>query len=121
MTMRSRQHLPGDEPEFEDAEFESGSSGTDREDETEELHGAAQLLEITNESDLDRFIGGLLQKAAHAAGSALPASVLHPLTGTLRVALKNALPIVGGSNRGVLSTPHHDAGRKLAAAAGSLF
>lgn len=120
MSMRYRQDPAGDELEFEDGELEAAATAAGGEEETEELERAVQLLEITDEAELEHFLGGLLQQAARAGGSPLPATVLRPLTGTLRGALQTALPIVGAS-RGALTAPQADAGHTLALAAGSMF
>jgi alkanesulfonate monooxygenase SsuD/methylene tetrahydromethanopterin reductase-like flavin-dependent oxidoreductase (luciferase family) len=119
MSMRSRQDDSGDELEGTDIEYEIPASShpvEDARDEVEEMEGAAQLLEITNEFELDQFIGGLLQKAARTIGSSIPASVLEPLAHTLKGALKRMLPIVGGSSRATIASMGSDAARSVAAA-----
>lgn len=121
MTMRPTQHASDDSYAGAGDEMElTGSAGaTDATgDEGEEMQAAAQLLEITNEAELDHFIGSLLQRSARTAGSALPLPVLQPLARSLRGALKRILPIVGDSSRAVLlKRVSSDAARSGAAAA----
>jgi hypothetical protein len=99
MTMRSRQHTSGDELEGPDLELESAGLADEAQDEVEEMEAAAQLLEITDEAELDQFIGGLLQKAARTAGAAIPGAVHRPLTQSLKGLLKKVLPIVADARR----------------------
>ena len=83
MIMRPTQHLSDDSSAGTSDEMElSGAAGaTDTaEDEGEEMQAAAQLLEITNEAELDHFIGRLLQRSARTAGSALVRFRLSPAT-----------------------------------------
>src|SRR5215207_6740549 len=86
--------------ENSDSEFEvtgSASSADASAGEVQEMELAAQLLEITNDSELDQFITDQLQGAARTIGSALPASVLQPLTQALRRTLRHTLRFVGSS------------------------
>lgn len=117
MTKHRSHDTPGDWPEDEEFDFESPSHEPwgSAQGEVEEAELAAQLLEITNEFELDQFIGGLVQNAAHAAGAPLPPPVLAPLASTLKGTLKHAIPVVGGAS----AMPFDAVGdtRRLAAAA----
>src|SRR5688500_4680314 len=106
MSMRSRQTPSSDALEANDLEFEihpSAERADAAQDEAEEMEVAAQLLEITNESELDQFIGDLLKKAARGIRAVIPSSVQRPLALTLKGVLKRALPVVGGASQAILT------------------
>ena len=121
------------EPEFDELpadEFEAGADGQAEDsfegesgfDEMEEMQLAAELLEITDESELDQFIGKLLKRAARTAGRGLHSSLGGTLGGYLKGAVKQALPMVGGALGNLLAPGvGGDTGSRLAAAAGNLF
>jgi hypothetical protein len=108
--------------EFQETQDEYGGQGESAftQDEVEEL--AANLLEITDEQELDQFIGGLLKKAKRLVGGALKSPLLQPLGGFLKGAIKKALPIAGGA-LGNLVVPGigGQIGSRLASGAGSLL
>jgi hypothetical protein len=87
--------------------------------EMEEMQLAAELLEITDEDELEEFISSLIKRAA---GRVSRSASSPELLGALRQAAQSALPMIGrlagnliepGTGRAV--------GDKLAAAAGNLF
>ena len=65
--------------------------------EAEEMELATQLLEISDEQELDQFIGGLLKKAGRAIGKAVKSPIFRKLGGALKGVAKAALPVVGGA------------------------
>jgi uncharacterized protein (DUF697 family) len=65
--------------------------------EVEEMEYAAELLEITDEQELEEFIGDLVKKAARAAGGLLRSPLGRQLTARLKKAARHALPVVGGA------------------------
>ena len=83
---------------------------------------AANLLEITDEQELDQFIGSLLKKARRVVGGALKSPLLRPLGGFIKGAIKKALPIAGGA-LGNLVAPGigGQIGSQLASGAGGLL
>jgi hypothetical protein len=87
--------------------------------ETEEMQLASELLEITDENELDGFIGTLITRAAGGARRVASSPEFRRL---LRQAAKSALPMIGGA-AGNLIAPGASAatGSKLAAAASNLF
>jgi len=107
--------------EFPEAQ-EYGNQGESAftQDEVEEL--AANLMEITDEQELDQFLGGLFRKAKSFVGGALKSPLLRPLGGFLKGAIKKALPIAGGA-LGNLVAPGigGQIGSRLASGAGSLL
>ena len=110
---------PEDMPEAD--EFESFEAGVEDSvfGETEEMELAAQLLEITDENELDNFLGALIARATGGARRLAPAPHLR---GLLRQAAKSVLPIIGGAAGNLIAPGVGDAvGAKLATAAGNLF
>lgn len=67
--------------------------------EEEELALAMELLEVSSEAELDRFLGKMFKtvwKGVRKAGSAI-GKVARPLAGALKAVAKTALPFVGGA------------------------
>jgi hypothetical protein len=56
---------------------------------------AAELLSVNSEAELDQFLGGLLKKAAGAAGAFLKSPMGRQLGGLLKGAAKKLLPMAG--------------------------
>jgi hypothetical protein len=108
--------------EFHEAQDEYSGQGesTFNQDEVEEL--AANLLEITDEQELDQFLGKLLKKARSVVGGALKSPLLRPLGGFLKGAIKKALPMAG-SALGNMLVPGigGQIGSRLASGAGGLL
>jgi hypothetical protein len=99
-------------PEFEyesDFEFESGGDGPY--DETVEMELAAELLTITDEQDLDEFIG----RAIRRVGRAVRSPVGRAVGGALRNVARTTLPFVAGAAGTALGGP---VGGALGAAVG---
>lgn len=61
--------------------------------ETMEMELAAELLSVTNEAELEQFLGGLFKKAA----GFIKSPVGRALGGVLKGIAKKALPVVGGA------------------------
>jgi uncharacterized protein (DUF697 family) len=79
-----------EESEMPDADLESPFS------EEEEMALAAELFEITDEQELDLFLGKLFKKAWRGIKK-VGGKVLRPLGGVLKGIAKKALPFVGGA------------------------
>jgi hypothetical protein len=75
----------GDEMEFE-SEVESPI------DEIEEMELAAELLAVSNEQELDQFLGKIFKKIGKGIRK-----IARPLGGILKGVAKKALPFVGGA------------------------
>ena len=116
-------------PELENYEFEQyeygetewgAETGVFSEAETMEL--AAELLEVSSEAELDRFLGDLIKKAGQAAGQFIKSPVGQQLGGLLKGAAKKALPMVGSAVGGYFGG---DTGAKIgsqvASTAGRIF
>ena len=110
-----------DEYESEYVEsFESEDEGAFSEE--EEMEMAAELLEMTDESELDQFLGKLIRKAGKAAGRFVRSDTGRALGGILKRAAKKALPIVGRAVGGSLGGPAGASiGARLAPMAGRIF
>jgi hypothetical protein len=63
--------------------------------ELEEMELASELLDVTNETELEHVLDGLLRKAATAAGGSLNSSTGRALGGLLKGTIKKALPTLG--------------------------
>ena len=133
-------HLPGSQETPELHEFHELLGGelhgeTHAETHGGELHGgaasgaemqevelAAELLEVTSEEELDRFLGNLLSGATRAASNFARSDTGRALGGVLRSAAKQALPIVGRGIGGTLGGAEGAKwGGRVGAAAGDLF
>lgn len=91
-------------------------------DEIEEMELAAELLEITDEAELDQFLSKLIKKVGRGVGSFVKSGVGRQIGGMLKGVAKKALPMVGGA-LGNMVVPGLGgmAGSQLASAAGGMF
>src|SRR5262245_11837930 len=80
------------EAAFEAMQSEAGVYG-----ETQEMALAAELLELTNEQELNQFIGDLIKKAGKAVGGIVKSPIGQALGGVLKQAAKTALPMAGAA------------------------
>ena len=104
---------------FESEQFEwSGESSGEVVGEGELMELAAELLEVRDEQEIDRFLGSVFNKVKAFAGSAAGKAV----GGMLKGVLKKALPIVGGAAGTFFGGPiGATIGSKLGSMAGNLF
>jgi uncharacterized protein (DUF697 family) len=86
-------------PEMEAFEFEQGfRAGPDSVfHEAEEMELAAELLEVSNEQELEQFLGDFIKKAGKAIGGIIKSPIGQAIGGVLKSAAKVALPIAGGA------------------------
>lgn len=109
----------------EEFEFEAESPL----EEVEEMELASELLEVSDEEELEQFLGKLISKVssaargvAGAAGKFLRSPAGKALGGLLKSAAKKALPIVGKAVGSYFGGPAGGAaGGKLATTAGRIF
>jgi hypothetical protein len=80
-----------------------GETETFSEAEAGEL--ANELLGVSNEAELDRFLGDLISKAGHALGQAVRSPVGQAIGGLLKGAAKKALPMAGAALGGYFGGP----------------
>jgi hypothetical protein len=91
-------------------------------DEAEEMELAAQLLEITDEGELDQFLGNLFKKVSRTVGRVIRSPVGRQLGGILKGVARRALPIAGRAIGTYFGGPAGGAiGGRLASTAGRLF
>lgn len=90
--------------------------------EAEELEYAAELLEITDEAELDQFLGALIRRAGQAAGRFVRSDAGRALGGLLKNTVKKALPVVGRAVGGYFGGPSGaQLGARIAPMAGRIF
>ena len=90
--------------------------------EEEEIEMAAELLSLSQDQELDQFLGKLIRRAGQAAGQFVRSPTGKALGGLLRQAAKKALPVVGGAVGGYFGGPMGASmGSKLASAGGQIF
>jgi len=71
--------------------------------ENEQMEFAAELLEITNEQEMDRFLGNLISRAGRAVGRFVSSPTGQALGGLLKGAAKQILPMAGQAWAGTLA------------------
>jgi uncharacterized protein (DUF697 family) len=110
------------EDEYADeADFEFGDTEMAL-DEVEEMELAAQLLEITDETEIDQFLGSVFKKVAKVGGGFLKKAVGGNLGKFAKGLIKKALPIAGGALGSFIAPGIGTAlGSRLGSAAGGIF
>lgn len=90
--------------------------------ETQEMELASELLEVTNEAELDRFLGNLINHVTRAVGKAVSSPAGQAIGGILKGAARKVLPTIGsavgsylGGERGA------QFGNQAASTAGAMF
>jgi hypothetical protein len=114
---------------FEAEHFEFGEAETPLQEqsgevfgETEQMELASEMLEITNEAELDRFLGGLIKRAGRAVGKFVGSPTGQALGGILKGAARQALPTIGSAIGGYFGgSTGAQLGGQAASAAGLLF
>jgi hypothetical protein len=89
--------------------------------ELQEMELASELLEVSSEAELDRFLGDLMRRAAGAAGRLAKSPTGQALGGILKQAAKQALPVVGSGLGGLVSPDMGTFGGRVGAAAADLL
>ncbi len=93
--------------EFGQSEFvgEAGEVFGEVFGEGELMELTAELMEITNEQELNYFLGNLIKRAAGAIGKAVRSPVGQAIGGVLKAAAKKALPLAGAALGGAVGGP----------------
>jgi hypothetical protein len=86
-----------EQEQFEWGETEWGGEAESVLSEADEMALAAELLDVTNEEELDRFLGGLIRRVGGAVGKVVKSPVGQAIGGVLKGVAKKALPIAGGA------------------------
>ena len=107
---------------FETEQFEFQPQGSVAEasgifSEAQEMELAQELLGVTNEAELDHFLGDLIRKAGSAIGKAVRSPVGQAVGGMLKGVAKKALPLAGGALGAWVGGP---LGAKIGSGLGSL-
>src|SRR5436305_5803637 len=127
---RTQNFFESDYEAYESDQFEfmdEGESyeGSDMEgelDEVEEAELAAELLEITDEEELDQFLGSLIKKAVPAVTKFFKSPIGQKLGGLLKGAAKKLLPMAGAALGNLVAPGVGGAiGGQLASKAGSML
>ncbi len=115
--------LEGEEQEYGDGEFEFGfeldemESGDDR-----EIELAAELLSVSDERELDQFLGKFLRRVGKTAKGIINTPAGQQLKGLLRNTAKKALPLAGKAVGGYFGgAKGSDIGGRLGNAANRIF
>lgn len=88
--------------------------------EAELMELAGELLEVTNEAELDRFLGSLIKRAGSSLGQIVRSPIGQAVGGFLKGAAKKALPLAGGALGAYFGGPlGAKIGSGLASAAGN--
>lgn len=111
---------------YEQEQFEYGETEWGGEtgvfNETEAMELASELLGVTSEGELDRFLGDLIRKAGQAVGQFVKSPVGQQLGGFLKGAAKKALPMVGSAVGGYFGGPSGaQMGSQVASTASQIF
>jgi len=90
--------------------------------ETEQMELASELLGVTNEAELDRFLGDLINRAGQAVGKFIKSPEGQAIGSALKGAAKQVLPAIGSAVGGYLGgSTGAKLGGDAAAAAGRAF
>lgn len=92
-----------DELEYTDHEYPESEAGVFGE--AEEMELAAELLSVSDEAELDQFLGNLIKQAGQAIGKAIKSPIGRKLGGFLKGAAKKVLPVAAGALGTVVAGP----------------
>lgn len=90
-------------------------------DEAREMELAAELLGVTDEAEMDQFLGDLFKKVGGVVGKFVKGPVGTTLGGILKGVAKKALPVLGGTLGSVVPGVGTAIGTTLGTAASKLF
>jgi hypothetical protein len=89
---------------FSEPEFSDGA-GAGVLSESDEMELAAELLEVSDERELDQFLGSLISKVGGALKSVVKGPIGSAIGGALKGIAGKALPIAGGALGGMFGGP----------------
>jgi hypothetical protein len=117
----SREYAQQEAPLFE-SNFQEAATYEEGLGEVDELAFASELLEITNENELDQFLGRLFKKVSSGIGRFMKSPVGGALGNILKTVAKTALPIAGKAAGAYFGGPIGSAiGGQVGSTAGSMF
>jgi hypothetical protein len=109
-------------PAFELSQESEGFFGEVPLHETHEMELAAELLEVTNEDELEEFLNNVFRAVGTTIGRFARSDTGHTLAGIVRDAARQALPVVGGAIGSWVAPGRGGAiGSQLAQQAGALL
>jgi len=100
---RTQLEYANEQFEFGESEWSPEAGGTFNENEETEL--ATELLSVSNEGELDRFLGDLVSRATKAVGSFVRSPAGQAVGGVLKGVAKKALPMAGSAIGGYFGGP----------------
>ena len=120
-TLEYGQEMSGFEAEnLESGQGEWSAEGEAMFSEAQEMELANELLSVTNEAELEQFLGNFLRKAASVAGKVIKSPIGQAVGGVLKGVAKKALPLAGGALGAYFGGPlGAKIGSGLASAAGN--
>jgi uncharacterized protein (DUF697 family) len=126
---RTQMEYASEFPGFQSEQFEYGEYEQEWAGETygetvlteaDEGQLASELLAVTNEAELDQFLGNFIRKVGSVAGKVIRSPIGQAVGGVLKGVAKKALPLAGGAIGGYFGGPlGAKIGSGLASAAGS--
>jgi hypothetical protein len=117
---QSEQFEYGELGEYGETEWSGETVGEAALGEALEVELASELLGVTNEAELDRFLGSLIKKVGSVAGKVIRSPIGQAVGGVLKGVAKKALPLAGGALGAYFGGPlGAKIGSGLASAAGS--
>jgi uncharacterized protein (DUF697 family) len=90
---------------FEYEQFEFAGETQELFNEAEQLELAAELLEVRDEQELDRFLGNLIRKAGRVVSQIARSPIGQSLGGVLKGVARKALPLAGTALGGFVGGP----------------
>jgi hypothetical protein len=89
--------------------------------EAEEMELASELLEVSDEEELDQFLGDLVRKVSRSAGKLIKGPLGKAVGGVLKGVAKQALPMAGAALGSVIPVAGTAIGGALGSAAGQML
>ena len=102
---RTQLELSPESEYFEYEQFEMPGEFQEVLNEAELLELTAELLEVRDEQELDRFLGGLIKKVGGAIGKVVRSPIGQAIGGALKSVAKKALPLAGTALGGLVGGP----------------
>ena len=90
---------------FEYEQYEAAGEYNEVFDKSELMELTAELLEVTDEQELDQFLGNLIRRAGSALGKVVRSPIGRAVGGMLKGVAKKALPLAGGALGGIRRRP----------------
>ena len=100
---RTQMEYSNEQFEFGEGEWSGEAGGSFSE--AEEMELATELLSVSNEGELDRFLGDLVSRATQAVGSFVRSPIGQAVGGVLKGVAKKALPMAGSAIGGYFGGP----------------